>query len=152
DEALAGPAPLDAATAAPVVRQNAHWWMAVAVALVLGLAAGSAIHFRETAPQPAAVRFQVSPPEGGAFVNFMALSPDGRRLAFSATGKGSGQPLLWVRALDSLEARALPGTENAVLPFWSPDSRFLAFFINGKLQKIEASGGPPQTLCNVSNA
>ena len=75
---------------------------------------------------------------------------DGRRLAFSATGKGGGQSLLWVRALDSLEARALPGTENAIFPFWSPDSRFLAFSAGGKLKKIEASGGPPQTLCNSS--
>src|SRR5205085_5968783 len=111
----------------------------------------SAIHFRETTPpQPSAVRFQVPLPEGGAFVvPFMALSPDGRKLAFTATGKGNGQSLLWVRALDSMEARALPGTEGALFPFWSPDSRFLAFSALGKLKKIEASGGPPQTLCNV---
>src|SRR5204862_2430680 len=120
--------------------------------LALALAAVSAIHLRETAPQPAAVRFQVPPPEGGSFsLPYMALSPDGRKLAFSASGKGGGQPLLWVRALDSLEARALPGTEgDARFPFWSPDSRFLAFSAGGKLKKIEASGGPPQTLCSMS--
>ena len=74
----------------------------------------------------------------------MALSPDGRKLAFRASGKGGARSSLWVRALDSLEARPLPGTEGANFPFWSPDSRFLAFSAGGNLKKIEASGGPPQ--------
>jgi Tol biopolymer transport system component len=151
DEALAGSQEPEAAAAVPVVRQHARWWIAAAAALAVALAAVSAIHFRETSTQSAAVRFQVPPPAGGAFAfPFMALSPDGRKLAFGATGKGGGQSLLWVRALDSLEARALPGTENGIFPFWSPDGRFLAFSASGKLKKIEASGGPPQTVCNVS--
>ncbi len=137
--------------AAPAIIHNVRWWMAAAAALALALVAVSTIHFRETPPPPAVVRFQVPPPEGGSFtLPFMALSPDGRKLAFYANGKGGGQPLLWVRALDSLEARALPGTENGIFPFWSPDSRFLAYLAGGKLKKIDGSGGPPQTLCNVS--
>jgi len=57
--------------------------------------------------------------------------------------------MLWVRALDSLEVRALSGTDGANFPFWSPDSRFIGFSVPGKLKKIEASGGPPQTICDT---
>jgi Tol biopolymer transport system component len=59
------------------------------------------------------------------------------------------RPLLWLRAFDALEARQLPGTENGDFPFWSPDSRFIAFFADGKLKKIEAAGGPVQTLSDA---
>lgn len=60
-----------------------------------------------------------------------------------------GKTSLWVRDLGSLEARALPGTEEARLPFWSPDSRFLGFFANGKLKKTAAAGGPVVNLCDA---
>ena len=70
-----------------------------------------------------------------------AISPDGRALAFCATDE-HGKTMLWVRSLDSLTARALSGTEQAADPFWSPDSRSLGFFADGKLKTIEASGGP----------
>ena len=78
----------------------------------------------------------------------VAISPHGRSLAFVCTS-GEGKKLLWVRPIDSLTARSLPGTEDAYLPFWSPDSRFLGFFSQGKLKKIEVSGGPPQTICEA---
>jgi eukaryotic-like serine/threonine-protein kinase len=77
----------------------------------------------------------------------MALSPDGRRLAFVASSEG--QYFLWVRSLDTLSAQALPGTEDASSLFWSPDSRFIGFFAGGKLKKIDATGAPPQTLCDA---
>ena len=80
----------------------------------------------------------------------MAVSPDGRRLAFIAFSEG--QSLLWVRSLNSLSTQALPGTEGSqgyFRSFWSPDSRFIGFFAGGKLKKIDASGGPPQTLCDA---
>jgi Tol biopolymer transport system component len=67
-----------------------------------------------------------------------ALSPDGLRLAYVALD-ADGKTRIWVRSLDSLEARALAGTEGATFPFWSPDSRFLAFFASEKLKKIDAS-------------
>ena len=73
-----------------------------------------------------------------------AMSPDGRRLAFVADH--DGQPTLWVRELDSANARALPGTEGARRPFWSPDSRSIGFFMNSELKRIEARGGSPQTV------
>ena len=72
-----------------------------------------------------------------------AISPDGRRLAFVA--EHDGQPMLWVRDLDAANARALPGTEGARRPFWSPDSRSIGFFMNSELRRIEARGGAPQT-------
>jgi len=76
---------------------------------------------------------------------FLTLSPDGSKLAFIATGP-SGTPQLWTRALDSLAAQPLPGTERASQPFWSADGRFLAFLAEGSLKKIAVSGGPVQTL------
>ena len=76
------------------------------------------------------------------------VSPDGRRVAFSASRPG--EPIrIWVRSLDSLDARPLPGTDNARGPFWSPDSGSLAFFSDSKLKTIDASGGPVQTVSEV---
>jgi len=78
----------------------------------------------------------------------LALSPDGRRLAFVATG-GDGRRRLFLRSLDSSDAVPLAGTENVgLVPAWSPDSRWLGFDANGRFQKIDVmAGGPPQTIC-----
>jgi serine/threonine protein kinase/Tol biopolymer transport system component len=76
-----------------------------------------------------------------------ALSPDGRRLAFVADRQG--QPTLWVRALDSAEARPLPGTERARWPFWSPDNRSIGFFADGQMKRVDARGGSPQTITSA---
>ncbi len=79
----------------------------------------------------------------------LALSPDGRQLAFIATN-ADGVPRVWIRALNSLEIRPLPGADSVgSTMFWSPDSRFLAFDAGGKLQKIDVSGGPAETVCNL---
>src|SRR5215831_7695365 len=87
--------------------------------------------------------FLVGGQQGG-----FAISPDGRLLAYVAQG-AEGKALLWVRPIDSLQALALPGTDDPSFPFWSPDSRMIGFFTSGKLKKIEASGGPPLTLCDA---
>jgi eukaryotic-like serine/threonine-protein kinase len=91
------------------------------------------------------VRFQVPLPEnlnqlGGAWV-----SPDGQKLVFNPAGSGG----LWIRNLDSLEWRLLPETQGGLAPFWSPDSRFLGFASGNDLKKIDVTGGPPQTLCQM---
>ncbi len=69
------------------------------------------------------------------------LSPDGLRLAYVAPD-ASGRVMLWVRRLDSLVGQALAGTDDANAPFWSPDSRFIAFFADQKVKRIDATGGP----------
>lgn len=120
---------------------------------MLGVAAAALaiLHFREKPPVAAAVRFQIPMPEKvtlerGAF----SLSPDGRRLVFAAIGS-DGVQRLYVRVLDSLEARPLPGTEGVgnYPPSWSPDSRFIGFSIGNKFMKVDVSGGPPQTLSEL---
>ncbi len=102
------------------------------------------------------MRFFVYPPEKGSFdsgaagAGFAAgaISPDGRQIAFTAKD-ASGKILIWVRPLDTLAPQALQGTDDAAFPFWSPDSRSIGFFAQGKLKRIDVSGGPAQTLCNA---
>jgi serine/threonine protein kinase/Tol biopolymer transport system component len=96
------------------------------------------------------LKMSVLPPEKAAFSSRSApaISPDGRRLAFVATLDGKN--LLWVRDLDSLTARPLRGTDGAEGPFWSPDSRFIAFFAGNKLKKVDANGGPATSLCDIA--
>jgi hypothetical protein len=69
-----------------------------------------------------------------------ALSPDGRTLVFVANLAGA-DPVIWLRSIGQVTARPLPGTESAQLPFWSPDSRWVGFFAEGKLKKIPVAGG-----------
>ncbi len=124
--------------------------LGLVAALLLMLATLAVVHFREQPAELQPVRFVVPQPPKAAFrpYDVPALSPDGRNLAFTGS-PGGGNNLLWLRPLDSLEARPLPGTEGAYFPFWSPDSRFIAFFGQGKLRKIEVTGGPPLTLCDL---
>ncbi len=82
-------------------------------------------------------------------VSHLALSHDGSTLAYVSTEESSGLPVLYVQRIGSPDSRALPGTEGASYPFWSPDGQYLAFFANGKLMKVALSGGAPQVLTNV---
>jgi Tol biopolymer transport system component len=98
------------------------------------------------------ISFSVLPPENTAFQQlggFVQVSPDGRKLAYVAIDKDA-KPQIWVRTLSDLTPRVLPGTEGATWLFWSPDSRSLGFDADGKLKKVEASGGPVQTLADAS--
>jgi eukaryotic-like serine/threonine-protein kinase len=83
-------------------------------------------------------------------ISQMALAPDGRKLALVGID-GKGQRTLWVLDLRSDNTKALPDTENAMYPFWSPDGRYIGFFADGKLRKVEAAGGPPQILADALN-
>jgi eukaryotic-like serine/threonine-protein kinase len=155
DEVLSGaPDPALAGTpqaAASFWRRALPW--AVAAVFVLTTGSLAFIHFREKPPAPAELmRLEIPLPENTTGdPSVFALSPDGRQLAFAATGS-DGVQRLWVRPLDSLEARPLPGSESPGIPpfFWSADSRFIAFDGGGKLEKIDISGGPPQTLCTIA--
>ncbi|MEP7028742.1 MAG: protein kinase, partial [Candidatus Eisenbacteria bacterium] len=99
-------------------------------------------------PKPNSVIFELIPPHQVGSVDLPRISPDGRRLAFNATDS-TGAASIWVRSMNSLDAQRLPGTEGATRPFWSPDSRYLAFFSGGKLRKIDTAGGPPQIICDA---
>ena len=122
-------------------------WAACAVAVLL--AAGFGVAWAKRAPEPpAVVRFPLLSPPGTQNPSPPVVSPNGRHIAFAADG-GDGKRLIWVRALDALEARALPGTEGVLRPFWSPDSRFLGFMSGGALKKVDIAGGPPTTICEV---
>ena len=128
-------------------RERVAW--AATTVLALAAITLALVHFTEPVPQIETSRFLIHEPEGVWFGRRAAeISPDGRHLAFVG-GSSDGVERLWIRSLDSLQARPLVGTEGAFRPFWSPDSRFLGFFADGKLKKISTFGGPPQTLCDA---
>ena len=124
--------------------------VAWAVALVAVLAAARLRSCHSAATAVDATRFVVSPPPGTTIVaentTRMALSPDGRQLAF--VERPTGQQQIWIRSLDSVSAEPLAGTDGAVSPFWSPDSRFIGFFSpgDGELKKVECRADLPGHL------
>jgi len=94
------------------------------------------------------MRFPIVMPEKAVIFGPPTISPDGRYVVFRLN-TGDGKELLWLRPLGSFEARPLAGTDGALQPFWSPDSRSVAFFANGKLKRIGVSGGSAQTICDA---
>ena len=141
----------------PIVRRKSSpplaWVMAV---LVVGTVAALSVAYVESHKEPPTLRLMVNPPEktqfnlsgdsGGPAV----ISPDGRSLVFSATSDGVSR--LYLRPLDSITAQPLPGTEGATFPFWSPDSRSVAFFTSDKLKGIDVDGTAPLTICDAALA
>jgi eukaryotic-like serine/threonine-protein kinase len=145
---------------APVVarrrsRERLAW--IVAGVLAASTIALAILELRRPRSARAVVRSIVLPP-GKTTFSFVSggagpvkISPDGRQLAFVASESG-GKRQLWIRPLESLMARSLPATEGATYPFWSPDSRSVGFFADGKLKKIEVAGGPPLSICDAPDA
>src|SRR4051812_453947 len=130
------------------------WGVAVLCTLLIGALAWRSID--TPAPElPVAARFEVSPADGTSFarsdrhIPALAVSADGRTLAWSACDDRSGGCALYLRPIDRLDAVMLPGTEDASSPFFSPDGRWVGFFANGKLKKIAASGGSPTVLADA---
>ncbi|MBI2428498.1 MAG: serine/threonine-protein kinase [Ignavibacteriales bacterium] len=120
----------------------------------------TALYVISTGQETQTIRAFIQAPVGSSFaqqsggasgVGQITISPDGRKIAFIAVDS-TGMPRLYVRSLNSLIGLPLPGTENAFYPFWSPKSDFIAFFVDGKLKKIDASGGPPLSICDVREA
>ncbi|HWQ02982.1 MAG TPA: protein kinase, partial [Candidatus Nitrosotenuis sp.] len=132
-------------------KKSALPWAAAGVLAVAAVVLGI-LYARVAFRPPLLVRTEISAPKDGAFFLFttnpgpVAISPDGSALAFVAVEKDN-VPRLYVRRLNSAETQVVPGTENAAYPFWSPDSKWVAFFGQGKLRKTDMSGAPPMTLC-----
>jgi eukaryotic-like serine/threonine-protein kinase len=128
-------------------------WAITGMALVGLVGAAGTLMLRRSPDAPGRpAEFVVLPPENTSFspdVGSHAISPDGRQIVFVATA-ANGDPMLWVRPLESLIARVLTGTEDAGGPFWSPDSRSIAFFAQGKLKRIDTAGGSLRTLADAS--
>jgi len=143
-----GPIPQSSVHPQPVAARSrlafvSLWMLAGTLALAAGTLAF--VHFRERAPVESSLRFQIPAP-GKSAIGAFRISPDGRYLVFVAG------PKLWMRPLDSLESKALEGTDGASYPFWSPDSENIGFFAQGKLKRIPRMGGLVQTLCEAASA
>jgi eukaryotic-like serine/threonine-protein kinase len=144
--------PAAAPRAAPPVRRGAMAALAVAVALLL---VGAAWMGRATAPSASTgppLRTLLAPPDAHSFApHDFAISPDGRRLAFVAAST-EGVSTLWVQALDSLQAVQIAGSAGASSPFWSPDSRWVAFFTTDRLLRVEPGTGTVERVADVTLA
>lgn len=146
-------------TPRPAPRSYLPWLVAaasLALAVVAVLAgwfgAGQPNSAPGTSQQPVALT--IAPPPDARFstfveYSFVSVSPDGAAVAYVVVAPPRSQPVVWVRELSSTEARIVPGTEGVISTFWSPDSRSLGFFAEGKLKRVKLSGGAPVTLCDV---
>jgi eukaryotic-like serine/threonine-protein kinase len=133
-------------------------WLAgvFAAACVLSFFFGWLVHSRPAALDGSGghqvlrpVRSSVLPPSNWSFEHSsFSVSPDGTRLAFVAVGP-DGNDKLWIRTLSSSNAQQINGTDGALLPFWSPDSRRVGFFVAGKLSVVDLDSGAVRTLCEA---
>jgi Tol biopolymer transport system component len=137
-------------------------WLAIAALVALAAASGAAalmakrpataadtpMRFTTTlgVPDKTSLSMGLSGPIGGTIGP--VISPDGMHFAFTAQD-GTGRVQLWLRPADSLAARSLNGTDNAALPFWSPDSRSIGFFADGLLKRVDVATVTVQTLCRA---
>ena len=153
-EALSGPAGMSGSTttvlsALPASRRKRREllaWIAAGLCLIVAIAL-AILYIRRAPADERPMRFVIAMPEKATDISVPVISPDGRTVVFVASFEG--KRFIYARPLDSLTAQRLAGTDDAGLPFWSPDSRYLAFFAENKLKKIEATGGSPQTICDV---
>jgi Tol biopolymer transport system component len=133
--------------AAHAPRTRGAWLVAGGLALALAAALVPATrYFLRTPPPAQQMKFAISAP---GYAGGLTISPDGQNIVYVAAV--NGKPQIWLRPIAALEARVLPGTDNAEGPFWSRDGRSLAFFADGKLQKVDLNGGPPQALADARN-
>jgi len=133
-----------------VTRGEAPAWKLPWILAVAGIAAAlivSFLHFRAQPAPDATQRYTIALPENTTSIHSFAISPNGRYVAIAAAVNGKRE--LWLRPMDAHQAEPMPGTEDATYPFWSPDSRYVGFFGQGKLKKIAAGGGSPQSLCDA---
>jgi Tol biopolymer transport system component len=133
---------------------NQRIWMIAAILLLLGCGVLTVFVLLRPSATPHAIRAFIPPSDKEKFFMYgnyggaAAISPDGKRLTYVASDS-AGKKFLYVRELNSGATRRLDGTEGALYPFWSPESRFIGFAAYGKLKKIDAAGGSPISLCNA---
>ena len=144
--ALAQPATAFAAET-PASARSPWAWPIVAVVAVVAAVVGM-FFLRQTPSPRRPMEMRVQMPAGTTDLQF-ALSPDGRML--TVAGQNAGRRQLWLRLLDADRLELVSGGEGAMFPFWSPDGRYIGFFADGKLKKVQVSGGPPQILCDAAN-
>jgi serine/threonine protein kinase/Tol biopolymer transport system component len=126
----------------------------IAALSLIALAGLGWLYSRHQTSSRSVVRAALPPPDDASFYSLQveggrpAISPDGKQLVFTARSK-TGAVMLWLRRLDLQTSKALPGTEGAGHPFWSPDSRSIAFFADGKMKQIEADGASLKTICDA---
>jgi eukaryotic-like serine/threonine-protein kinase len=126
-------------------------WSLAGIAFLAACLAGAA--YWQEQSEKIAVKALINPPPNARFefigdvAGPVVVSPDGKKLAFVASVEGKND--LWVRPLDSLNAMELSGTENATFPFWSPDSKMIGYFADGKLKKVDATHGPGLAICDA---
>jgi serine/threonine protein kinase/Tol biopolymer transport system component len=123
-------------------------WSVAAAATIAALGLGY-IGYRHYTEETRVVKFSALLPEKARFAagSLPAISPDGRRIAVPIEVEGSRR--IWLRDLDSLTPRLVRGTEGAIFPFWSPDSRWLVFFTGNRLKKVDGLGGPAVEICEL---
>jgi eukaryotic-like serine/threonine-protein kinase len=122
------------------------WGLAILSLAVAALLAFLLLRRAPPAPQP--VRFGITAGAEVGTVRMPLISPDGRRIAITALSP-DGRTRIWLRSLDSDQMRPIPHTEDAAAPFWSPDSKSIAFFSGGYLKRLDLAGGTPQTVCEA---
>jgi len=138
-------------TAAPAPRRLLWPLAAVACGSLIFAGALAFVHFGERTATLPAVHFVVPPPDGGAFGPAFALSPDGRMLAY--IGVSDGATYLWLHSFDTGQSRPLTAAGSfANAMFWSPDSRFIAYAIEGRLKKVSVNNDQVQTICDLPSA
>ncbi|HXH48529.1 MAG TPA: protein kinase, partial [Terriglobia bacterium] len=125
-------------------------WALAAVGFLLAAVLVVAYLFKSPAAPVQSIQSLITAPEKVSFVSYgqPVLSPDGKRMVLRVVD-AAGSVSLWVRPLDSLTAERLQGTGRGGFPFWAPDSRQLGFFQDGKLKKIDVTGGPPVLICDA---
>jgi len=129
--------------------QRPRVWIAAAVvsAAIATAALAWSLAGNTVAPsRPRLARFTLDAPDGLSYDRIHALSPDASRIAF-VTIDTTGRRVLWTRALDVLSPQRHSGTEGASYPFWSPDGRFVAFFADNALKRLELASGTVETIC-----
>ena len=157
DDVLSGrvdePRPGDGRPTIAAAGKGRFAWMAVALVSLVALAAMAL--WPDRTPRPPMVQSVLMPPRGWDFAPGapLAVSRDGRQVAFVAYPRTDNEEAtaeaigIWVRDLASTESRRLADADTDAYPFWSPDGRWIGFFADGKLNKIEAGGGPVLPIC-----